>query len=103
MSFLIIIFKFYLLCMTQNIIRSFNIDYYSYVMKCMQTTSICFAFLVICRLDFYIYIHAHIYIYSFFLSVVFESTLLNFANPCQNWTFQRFARVAEEKTTQQNK
>ena len=29
--------------------------------------------------------------------VVFESTLLNYANPCQNWTFQRFARVAEKK------
>ena len=29
--------------------------------------------------------------------VVFESTLLNYANPCRNWTFQRFARVAEKK------
>ena len=28
---------------------------------------------------------------------VFESTLLNYANPCGNWTFQRFARVAEKK------
>ena len=27
----------------------------------------------------------------------FESTLLNCANPCRNWTFQRFARVAEKK------
>ena len=31
------------------------------------------------------------------LDVVFESTLLNCANPCRNWTFQRFARVAEKK------
>ena len=23
--------------------------------------------------------------------------LLNYANPCRNWTFQRFARVAEKK------
>ena len=23
--------------------------------------------------------------------------LLNHANPCRNWTFQRFARVAEKK------
>ena len=29
--------------------------------------------------------------------VVFESTLLIYANPCRNWTFQRFARVAEKK------
>ena len=29
--------------------------------------------------------------------VVFESTLLNYANPCRNWTFQRFAMVAENK------
>ena len=26
-----------------------------------------------------------------------ESTLLNYANPCRNWTSQRFARVAEKK------
>ena len=29
--------------------------------------------------------------------VVFKTTLLNCANPCRNWTFQRFARVAEKK------
>ena len=31
------------------------------------------------------------------IDVVFESTLLNYANPCQNCTIQRFARVAEKK------
>ena len=30
------------------------------------------------------------------INVVFETTLLNNANPCRNWTFQRFARVAEK-------
>ena len=29
--------------------------------------------------------------------VVFKSTLLNYANPWRNWTFQRFVRVAEKK------
>ena len=29
--------------------------------------------------------------------VVFESTLLNYANPCRNWTYQRFARAAQKK------
>ena len=29
--------------------------------------------------------------------VVFESTLLNYANPCRNCTFKRFERVAEKK------
>ena len=28
---------------------------------------------------------------------VFDSTLLSFANPSRNWTFQRFARVAEKE------
>ena len=28
---------------------------------------------------------------------VFESTLLNYANPCRYWTFQRLAMVAEKK------
>ena len=37
------------------------------------------------------------YIYSYyFLKIVFEITLLNYENPCRNWTFQRFA-VVEEK------
>ena len=31
------------------------------------------------------------------LDVIFESTLLNCANPCQNWTFQPFTWVAEKK------
>ena len=26
-----------------------------------------------------------------------ESTLLNYANPCRNWTIQRFARAAQKK------
>ena len=39
-------------------------------------------------------IYVYIYIIQQFSSiyVVFESTLLNYANPCQNWTLQRFAR-----------
>ena len=49
----------------------------------------------------YVYIYTYTYnIASSFLSlfyVVFESTLLNYANPCRNWTFQYFARVAEKK------
>ena len=28
---------------------------------------------------------------------LFESTLLNYANPFRNWTFRRFGRVAEKK------
>ena len=42
----------------------------------------------------------YIYIATSFLTlsyVVFESTLLNYANPCTNLTFQRFARLAEKK------
>ena len=27
----------------------------------------------------------------------YESTLLNYAYPCRNWTFQRFARAAQKK------
>ena len=29
--------------------------------------------------------------------VAFESTLLNYANPCQNWTFQHFASATQKK------
>ena len=29
--------------------------------------------------------------------MVFKSTLLNCTNPCRNWTFQRFARVASAR------
>ena len=29
--------------------------------------------------------------------VVFVSTYLNYANPCRNRTFQRFARAAQKK------
>ena len=31
------------------------------------------------------------------MSVYFESTLLNYAYPCRNWTFQRFARAVHKK------
>ena len=31
------------------------------------------------------------------LYVVFQLTLLNYADPCRNWTFQRLTRVAEER------
>ena len=54
-----------------------------------------------------IYTYVYIYMYSnflistidsifirfFFFSCLFESTLLNYANPWQNWTFQCFAIV----------
>ena len=43
----------------------------------------------------YIYIYSNLTFIIFY--VVFESTLLNYANPCRNWTLQRFARVAEKK------
>ena len=39
---------------------------------------------------------------EFFCLSFFESTLLNYANPSRNWTFQRFARVAEKERTQRN-
>ena len=45
----------------------------------------------------------HVYIYMNIIQqfsliyVVFESTLLNYANPCRNWNFQRFARAAQQK------
>ena len=48
----------------------------------------------------YVLLTIYMYIYNQAISlfdVVFESTLLNCANPCRNWTFQRFARVAEKK------
>ena len=32
-----------------------------------------------------------------YFHAVFKSTLLNYANPCRSWTFQRFARVTEKK------
>ena len=42
----------------------------------------------------------HFYIVIFFFLLLcltfMESTLLNYANPCRNWTFQRFASVAEK-------
>ena len=41
----------------------------------------------------YIYIN---FMY-FYFNVVKESTILNCANHCRNWTFKRFARVAEKK------
>ena len=47
------------------------------------------------RSALYIYNIATSFISLFY--VVFESTLLNYANPCLNWAFQRFARVAEKK------
>ena len=36
------------------------------------------------------------YLYKYFVSF-FESTLLNYANLCRNWSFQRFVWVAEKK------
>ena len=44
-----------------------------------------------------------IYSNFLYLSVVFFlSTLLNFIHPCLNWTFQRFARVAEKERSQRS-
>ena len=45
----------------------------------------------------YIYIYNIATSFSELFYVVFESTLLNYANPCRNWTFQRFVIVAEKK------
>ena len=54
----------------------------------------------------YVYVYVCIYIYIYYSSshlmffyVVFESMLLNYANPCRNWTFKRFARAAQKKCT----
>ena len=48
-----------------------------------------------------------IYLVKYFLDIsmpLLESMLLSFiANPSRNWTFQRFARVAEKERTQRNK
>ena len=41
--------------------------------------------------------YIYTYQYHLFFYVVFESPLLNYANTCRNWTFQRFASVAEKK------
>ena len=43
--------------------------------------------------------YTYLYIIQQFalINVVFESTLLNYANPCLNWTFQRFARASQKK------
>ena len=41
----------------------------------------------------------HIYIFQQFVNKCrfYESTLLNYAYPCRNWTFKRFARAAQKK------
>ena len=49
---------------------------------------------------FSMYIYTYIYIYIYIIQQLvnkcrfLESTLLNYAYPCRNWTFQRFARAA---------
>ena len=43
-----------------------------------------------------IYIYIYIAMSLFFMSFLKKSMLLNYANPCRNWTFHRFARVAEK-------
>ena len=51
----------------------------------------------------YIIVHINMYIYIHNIAVLliicrFESTLLlKYANPCRQWTFQRFARAAQKK------
>ena len=47
----------------------------------------------------YIYEYIYIYIIQQFVNKCrfYESTLLNYAYPCRNWTFQRFARAAQRK------
>ena len=58
----------------------------------------CFFFYIglMCHFNFVV---LYIYIIQQFSSiyVVVESTLLNNANPCRNWTFQRIARAAQKK------
>ena len=43
--------------------------------------------------------YIYIYIIQQFVNKCrfYESTLLNYAYPCRNWTFQRFARAAQKK------
>ena len=56
--------------------------------------------LLLSVLSFFIIFHCwFLYIIQQFslIYVVFESTLLNYANPCRNWTFQRIARAAQKK------
>ena len=48
-------------------------------------------------IDVILFIHIYYIETISLIYVVFQSTLLNYANPCRNWTFQRFARVAEKK------
>ena len=46
-----------------------------------------------------LYVYIYIYIIHQFVNKCrfYESTLLNYAYPCRNWTFQHFARAALKK------
>ena len=46
--------------------------------------------------DFELYIYIYVYIIQQLVNKCrfLETTLLNYAYPCRNWTFQRFARAA---------
>ena len=53
-----------------------------------------------CHFNYFVlYIYIYIYIVQQFslIYVIYESTLLNYANPCRNGTFQRFARAVQKK------
>ena len=52
--------------------------------------------------------NVYVYIYSILFGYLYSVIRINvvecfFANPSQNWTIQRFARVAEKERTQQKK
>ena len=63
-----------------------------------------------CLIYMYIYIYTYLYIYiysivfcGYYYSVIRINVVEFIANPSRNWTFQRFARVAEKERTQRNK
>ena len=61
-----------------------------------------------CHIYIYIYIYIYVDIYSIVLcgyshAVIRFNVAVFIANPSRNWTFQRFASVAEKERTQRNK
>ena len=79
--------------MTANLVHKY-IYIYIYIYMCMYEIS------SHSLQDKYIYTYIYIYIYIAVLIIIcrFESTLLlKYANSCQNWTIQRFARAAQTR------
>ena len=79
-----------------------NIFFIDYTNFLLQNIKICQIILlhsiIVC---IYIYVCVYTYMYDIAVLIIichFESTLLlKYSNPCQNWTFQRFARAAYKK------